>query len=87
MSLYTYIVDPISYHKYHYNSVEYKNILRKYIRQVYKTGGGGNSKSKFNALKFIQNMRRKNDKRIKKAFRARIKRIRKAKSITTAKKK
>ena len=82
MSLYTYIVDPISYQKYHYNSVEYKNILRRYIRQVYKhklkVGGKSHSKSKFNASEFIQNMGKQNKERIENAFRDRINRIRKA---------
>ena len=70
MSLYKFIIDPINKQKYSYNSLEYKEILKKYIH-AYKLGGNNNK----NELKqFLLEINETDKKRQKNALNKRKKR-------------
>ena len=64
MSLYKFIIDPRNNQKYSYNSLEYKQILKKYI-QNYKLGG---TSEDFNSDKFLKQMETVMIKKDKKSF-------------------
>ena len=71
MSLYKFIIDPRNNQKYSYNSLEYKQILKKYI-QNYKLGG---TSEDFNSDNFLKQMESNDKERQKKALIKRKKRI------------
>ena len=70
MSLYKFIIDPINKQKYSYNSLEYKEILKKYIH-TYKLGG--NNKNEL--TNFLLEIKETDKKRQKNALNKRKKRI------------
>ena len=71
MSLYTFIIDPINKQKYNYNTVEFKEILKKYIK-IYKSAG---KSEKLDASEFLDTIKKQDKIRQSKALQKRINRI------------
>ena len=77
MSLYRFIIDPINKQKYNYDTIEFKEILKKYIK-IYKTAG---KSEKLDASEFLEIIINQDKKRQSEALQKRIKRIKLSKQF------
>ena len=77
MSLYRFIIDPINKQKYNYDTIEFKEILKKYIK-IYKTAG---KSEKLDSSEFLDTIRKQDKIRQSRALEKRINRIKFAKKF------